>query len=49
MTGDARIYQWLDRDAVRLLVSDHLAGRENRRLLIWSLLSVEAAAAHFEG
>lgn len=39
--GDARIYRYLDRGAVLDLVDDHLSGRENRRLLIWSLLSVE--------
>ena len=39
--GDARIYDFLDRDSIRALVDDHLEGRENRRLLIWSLLSVE--------
>ena len=38
---NARIYNYLDRDAVRSLVDDHLEGRENRRLLIWSLLNVE--------
>ena len=37
----ARIFEFLDADAVRRLVGDHLEGRENRRLLIWSLLSVE--------
>lgn len=37
----ARIYEYLDERAVRRLVEDHLEGRENRRLLIWSLLSVE--------
>ena len=41
MNGDAAIYDYLDRDTVRGLVGDHLEGRENRRLLIWSLLSVE--------
>jgi asparagine synthase (glutamine-hydrolysing) len=41
LNGDARIYDYLDRDAVRVLIDDHLSGRENRRLLIWSLLSVE--------
>ncbi len=35
------IYDYLDRDAVHGLVDDHLDGRVNRRLLIWSLLSVE--------
>jgi asparagine synthase (glutamine-hydrolysing) len=38
---DARIYEYLDRKTVHALVDDHLAGRENRRLLIWSLLNLE--------
>ena len=37
----ANIYEYLDRDTVRVLVDDHLEGRQNRRLLIWSLLSFE--------
>jgi asparagine synthase (glutamine-hydrolysing) len=37
----ARIYDFLDRDTVHGLVNEHLDGRENRRLLIWSLLNVE--------
>jgi asparagine synthase (glutamine-hydrolysing) len=39
--GSPRIYEFLDRGAVQALVDDHLEGRENRRLLIWSLLSLE--------
>jgi asparagine synthase (glutamine-hydrolysing) len=39
----ARIYNVLDRKAVQALVDDHLEGRENRRLLIWSLLNLEQA------
>ena len=35
------IFEYLDADLVRGLVEDHLAGREGRRLLIWSLLCVE--------
>jgi asparagine synthase (glutamine-hydrolysing) len=38
---DARIYAYVDHDAVGQLVDDHLAGRSNRRLLIWSLLYLE--------
>ncbi len=38
---DAAIYEFLDPDGVRPLVNDHLEGRENRRLLLWSLLSFE--------
>lgn len=37
----ARIYEYLDAKAVRGLISDHLEGRQNRRLLIWSLLNLE--------
>jgi asparagine synthase (glutamine-hydrolysing) len=40
--GDARLYEFLDREVVHDLVGEHLSGRENRRLLIWSLLNVEA-------
>ncbi len=36
------LWDFLDRTTVRALVSDHLEGRENRRLLIWSLLSLDA-------
>jgi asparagine synthase (glutamine-hydrolysing) len=37
----ARIYDYLDKKAVRKLIDDHLEGRQNRRLLIWSLLNLE--------
>ncbi|MBF0236007.1 MAG: hypothetical protein HQK65_23680 [Desulfamplus sp.] len=40
--GNARIYDVLDREPVKLLVEEHLRGEKNRRLLIWSLLNVEA-------
>ena len=33
--------EYLDRTTIRSLVDDHLQGRANRRLLIWSLLAVE--------
>jgi asparagine synthase (glutamine-hydrolysing) len=39
--GDAAIFEFLDRDSVHGMVEQHLTGRQNRRLLIWSLLSVE--------
>jgi len=39
--GQARIFDFLDRGTVHDLVNDHLEGRENRRLLIWSLLNLE--------
>ncbi len=42
LDSNARIYDVLDRQAVAPLVEQHLRGEENRRLLIWSLLNVEA-------
>jgi asparagine synthase (glutamine-hydrolysing) len=48
MDRDARIYGYLNADAVRALVAEHLDGRQNRRLLIWSLLNVEQWLATFE-
>jgi len=43
----ARIYDYLDRDTVLALVDDHLQGRENRRLLIWSLLNLEQVCEEY--
>ncbi len=40
--GNAAIYDVFDRTTVESLVMDHLSGKTNRRLLIWSLLSAEA-------
>ncbi len=37
----ARIYQYLRPDTVQGLVTQHLQGQKNRRLLIWSLLCFE--------
>lgn len=42
----ARLYDVLDRQAVTSLVEEHLRGEQNRRLLIWSLLNVEAWLNH---
>lgn len=39
--GHPRIYEFLDGNAVKGLVDEHLEGKQNRRLLIWSLLSLE--------
>jgi asparagine synthase (glutamine-hydrolysing) len=38
---NARIYEFLRPDTVSELVEEHLSGKMNRRLLIWSLLSFE--------
>jgi asparagine synthase (glutamine-hydrolysing) len=37
----ARIYNYLDRETVQDLVTEHLKGKSNRRLFIWSLLNFE--------
>lgn len=37
----ASIYQFMDYPSVHSLVDEHLSGSQNRRLLIWSLLSFE--------
>jgi len=37
----ARLYEYLDAAAVQELVTEHLEGKRNRRLLIWSLLNLE--------
>jgi len=45
--SNARIYDFLDRDAVQRLVEEHFEGKENRRLFIWSLLNFEWWCRHF--
>jgi len=37
----AKIWNFLDRSSTTALIDEHLQGKENRRLLIWSLLYVE--------
>jgi asparagine synthase (glutamine-hydrolysing) len=49
LSDDAAIYEYLDPAGVRPLVEEHLAGRENRRLLLWSLLSFEHWCRTFLG
>ncbi len=39
--NQACIYEYLDRESVLELVNQHLQGKFNRRLLIWSLLNFE--------
>ncbi len=49
MHNRARIYDWLDRDTVQQLVGEHLTGKQNRRLLIWSLLNIEQVLRELAG
>ena len=44
---NARIYDYLDREAVQALVNEHLHGMSNRRLLIWSLIYLENSIGDF--
>jgi asparagine synthase (glutamine-hydrolysing) len=46
---DAAIYEFLNPDGVRPLVREHIEGRENRRLLLWSLMSFEHWCRTFLG
>jgi len=46
--GKARIYDYLDRGAVTRLLDEHLTGEQNRRLLVWSLLSFEQWCEHYQ-
>ena len=41
LNPDSLIYKFLDFKNTASLIKDHLEGRENRRLLIWSLLNLE--------
>ena len=41
LNSDANIYDFMDRSTVEKLINEHLNGKENRRLLIWSLLNFE--------
>lgn len=41
LNDNAEIYRLLDKNAVVALLNEHLDGRQNRRLFIWSLLNVE--------
>lgn len=44
---DARINQILDRKVTSRLIEDHMSGKRNRRLLIWSLLCLEHSDCEF--
>lgn len=47
MNGNSKIYDFLDRQTITQLVNQHLEGKQNRRLLIWSLLNLENWCQHF--
>jgi asparagine synthase (glutamine-hydrolysing) len=41
INSDAKLYEFMDQAKVNKLIQEHLNGTCNRRLLIWSLLSIE--------
>ena len=41
LNKNALIYNFFDRKSVLNLVNQHLEGKKNRRLLIWSFLNIE--------
>lgn len=47
MSNNALIYNYMDKAAVETLVNEHLDGKQNRRLLIWSLINVEKWCEQF--
>ena len=47
LNRNAKIYDYMDYRAVHALINEHLSGTKNRRLLIWSLLNVEAWTKQF--
>jgi asparagine synthase (glutamine-hydrolysing) len=49
MSPNAKLWTYLDRTTAQALILDHLEGRQNRRLLIWSLLYLEVWLDLFEG
>jgi asparagine synthase (glutamine-hydrolysing) len=38
----SRLYQLIDKETTHSLIKEHLDGKQNRRLLIWSLLNLES-------
>lgn len=41
LNNDANIYKYMDKDATQKLINEHLEGKQNRRLFVWSLLNFE--------
>jgi len=48
LNSNAAIYELMDKKSVRSLIEEHLTGQQNRRLLIWSLLNMEAHIQQME-
>ena len=48
LNQDNEIWQHLDYNVGRKLIEDHLKGKSNRRLLVWSLLTLESTIRQFK-
>ena len=46
--SNAKIYKYLDKTSTQNLISEHLNGTQNRRLLIWSLINFEEWCNRYE-
>ena len=44
----SRIYNIMDRSVIEEMVCQHMEGKQNRRLLIWSLLNVDYFLKEFD-
>ena len=49
INGYANLYEFLDSSTIRGLIMEHLEGKKNRRLLIWSLLNLEEWLSQVQG
>jgi asparagine synthase (glutamine-hydrolysing) len=49
LNKDAKLYNFLDYYVTESIINNHISGVENRRLLIWSLLSFNAWLDSFDG
>jgi len=48
LNPDNEIWRYLTYDVGKTLINDHLEGRSNKRLLVWSLLTLESTIRQFE-
>ncbi|MDN5080236.1 asparagine synthase (glutamine-hydrolyzing) [Aliarcobacter butzleri] len=48
LNSDANIYKYMDKDATQKLINEHLEGKQNRRLFVWSLLNFEEWSKIYE-
>ena len=47
--SNAKVYDYLDYSYTQKLIKDHTSGKKNRRLLMWSFLSLETYLNIFFG